>query len=847
MRTCKLLFIFYLFALPNVWSQSDVLNTRLNVSAINISQKELIKKIENQLGIKFSYSDNIFNDTTPISINYQQVTLKTLLNEVFTPQSISYRQLGSTIVLYRKKSSQQWITVNGTIKNKANSEDIIGASVFIESLRIGTITNSYGFFSVKIPSGLQKISIYCLGFEPYSLELEFLVNQQLTLQLSPKDYSIQEITVNARPKSLFLESTLTNLVKMDIAKLQELPGLFGENDALRNLSLLPGIQTNELSTSNINVRGGGADQTTFIMDEANVYNASHFGGFFSIFNPDVVNNVTIYKGDIPVSEGSALSSLVDVRLREGDNQKWHVNGGIGIISARGMVEGPLKKGESSMLLAFRRTYVDRLAKLFSFNSELENVQFYFYDANLKMNYKINDRNRLFLSGYSGSDSFTQYQQSRRENHLGSLRWNHLFSPNLFSNLSLIVSQNQMRQGTKEGKNLLYWKSVATNFKFKSDLVYYYSNIMKSVFGFSSNLFNINPYTLITETEEDIYTRYKSSLEQMWLNSFYFMQQANLQEKFTIDAGVRITHMDTDPFTDSLVGLRDWLVEPQFRFSVAMSPTTTLKASFSKQIQPLHQLPIGTVGVTTNRWLIANEEFQPEISNNLTVGLFYKPSENLSINSESYFRTLENLIENMQDKRILNAENPVQYLYKSSATIYGSELFISYQIKKFSGTLSYDFCFPLWKTDGLNNNLTYPASHTRNHSLTLTGIYPFNKRITASATWVLASGITYTAATGKYQVNGTTYLQFDEKNINSKKLPPYHRLDVSLDIASKKNETRNWKSFWNFAVYNVYFRKNALGISYFIPDKESENGTQVLKPGYLYLYQFVPSVSYRFQF
>ncbi|HAM97807.1 MAG TPA: hypothetical protein DCQ26_04290 [Marinilabiliales bacterium] len=848
MRACKfILIILFFLSIPKVWSQSDLLQTKITILITNTTQKDFIKTLEKELGLHFSYSDNIFSDTLLPRIEYRQVPLNAILKDVFEPQLIGFRQLGNTIVLYRKKPTIHWITVTGTVKNSDNSEDIIGAAVYIESLKMGTITNAYGFFSIKVPSGKQKISFYNIGYEPKGLELNFLVSQNLTIKLQPKDYDIQEITVNARPKSLFLESTLTNLVKIDISKLQELPGLFGENDALRNLSVLPGIQTNELSTSSINVRGGGTDQTTFIMDEANVYNASHFGGFFSIFNPDVVNNVTVYKGDIPVSEGASLSSLIDVRLREGNNQQWHLNGGIGIISARGLVEGPLKKEESSMLLAFRRTYVDRLAKFFATDTDLKNIQFYFYDANLKLNYKFNDANRLFLSGYSGSDFFSQYQQSSRTNHLGTLRWNHLYSTNLFSNISFIASQTQMRQGTKEAKNLLYWKSTVTNFKFKSDLTYYYTNLMKFMFGYSSNLFNINPYTLISETEEDIYTRYKSSLEQMWLNSFYVMQQTNVQDKFSIDAGIRLTYMDTDPFTDSLIGIRDWLVEPQIRFSVAMSPKTTVKASYSKQVQPLHQLPISAVGVSTSRWIIANEEFQPQISENMTLGVFYKSDKNFSINSETYFRTMENLIENMQDRRILNTEDPVEYLYKSSATVLGTELLVAYQYKNLSGMISYDFCHPLWKTIGLNNNQTYPASHTREHTINLSNVYQINPRISISATWVLASGIPYTAATGKYQVNGATYLQFDENNINSKKLPPYHRLDLSVDIASKKNDSRKWKSYWNFAIYNVYFRKNALGISYFIPDENDILGDQVLKPGYFYLYQFVPSVSYRFTF
>lgn len=561
----------------------------------------------------------------------------------------------------------------------------------------------------------------------------------------------------------------------------------------------------------------------------------------------MVNNITVYKNEIPVSEGGALSSLIDVRLREGNNQQWQVNGGIGIISARGSVEGPLKKNESSMLFAFRRTYVDRVGQFLASDPDLKQIKFYFYDANLKLNYKLNPKNRLFLSGYSGSDSYTQYQNSLRTNYLGSVRWNHLFGANVFSNVSFIVSKNIMSQGTQEGKELLYWRSSANNVKLKTELTYDYSDVLKSTFGFTSNLYNIYPFSLITETEEKIYTRYESALEQMLLNSFYYSQQISLANKFTIEAGLRISHLYTDPFSDSLVGVKSWLFEPQLRFSIAMSEKTTIKASYGRQVQPLHQLPLSAVGVSTNRWMIANESFPAQISDNISFGVYHAPNDKMSFLAETYFRTMQNLIETMQDQRILHNENPEEYLYKSSATVTGLELLYSINLKQFKGMVSYDYCHPLWKTEGLNKNQVYPASHTRVHTFNMSGVYYFNDRISLSATWVLASGIPFTAVVGKYQVDDKTYLQFDENHVNSKKLPPYHRLDISFDLASKKNETRRWKSFWNFAIYNIYFRKNALGVAYFAPDSEGNTDVQILKPSYFYLYQFVPSISYRFKF
>jgi hypothetical protein len=627
-----------------------------------------------------------------------------------------------------------------------------------------------------------------------------------------------------------------------------LPGLFGENDALRNLSILPGVQTNEMSTSNISVRGGGADQTTFLMDGANLYNASHFGGFFSIINPDVINNVNIYKSDIPVKEGGALSSLIDVQLREGNNKQWQVKGGIGIISARGLIEGPIIKDKSSILIAYRRTYIDNISHLFITDTDLKNINFYFYDANLKWNYKLNNNNRFFLSGYSGSDSFTQYSHMYRANTVLSARWNHIFNSQLFSNTTLNISKNVMKQGTQDGKELLYWQSEINNLKLKYDFKYYYSEAFKCSFGYVGAWYNIYPFSLLTKTEKTITTRYESSIDQMMLNSIYYSQQILIKNRIGVDAGFRATYMETAPFSDSVMGIYDFYWEPQLRISYMIDDDKTVKASFNQQIQPLHQLPVSSAGITINRWMPANESFVPQISRNFTLGYYDNNIFGVKLSAEVYYRKMNNLIETMQDVRILNTDDIETYLHHSEGKSYGLDLLFTYKIKNFKGVLSYDYSKALWQNDELNMGKYYSASHTREHSVNISGVYYFNKYISASATWIFASGIPFTAANGKYQINGKTYLQFDDSKVNTNRLTPYHRLDLSLDIAGKKNDTRRWKNFWNFSIYNAYFRKNPLGVFYFIPKYDENNASvQTLNPGFFYLYQFVPSVSYRFEF
>lgn len=838
---------FFLLQISNVLGQVNPLEVKLTINPIEANAKAIIENIEEDTDIKFSYSDNIFDDLF-ISIK-EPISLKTqdFLDGYFKPQGIAYNVIASKIILYKIQMPVKWFTVSGYIKDAKTSEDMIGATVYIADLGVGTVTNPYGFYSLKLPKGTYEISYESLGYSKILEKVILSFDYKNNVLLKPKTYNVSEVTVTTRENSIFLKSTLMNMVKIDIKSLQELPGLFGENDALRNLAILPGIQANELSTSSINVRGGSTDQTTYLMDEVNLYNASHFGGFFSIFNPDVVNNVNVYKSDIPVSEGGALSSLIDVRLREGNNQNWQVKGGIGLISARGLVEGPLKKDKSSVLIAFRRTYVDNLTRILTADSDLKNVKFYFYDANFKLNYKLNDNNRFFISGYAGSDVFSQYTQMSSTNYLGSMRWNHLFGPRLFTNTTYSLSRNIMTQGTQEGNELLYWESEINSMKFRSDLSYYYSDAFKCSFGYATTLFNIYPYSLLTQTEKTLLIRHESSIEQMMLNSVYYDQQTLINKKIGIDGGIRVTHMLTYPFTDSLTGVSEVYFEPQIKVSYAIDNSRTIKASISHQVQPLHQLPLSMVGVAINRWMTSNTSFIPQKSTNYTLGYYNTNIFGVNFSAEGYYRQMDNLIETMQDTRILYTDDPEKYLHTAKGTAYGLEMLMSYTLNSFKGMISYDYCKALWKTESLNNGLPYESSHSREHSLNLTGVFSINERISASAIWVFASGIPYTAATGKYVLDGKTYLQFDNEKINTKQLPPYHRLDLSLDIASKKNDLRKWKSFWNFSIYNAYLRKNALGVAYFIPDNESGVEIQKLNPGFFYLYQFVPSVSYRFEF
>lgn len=846
-----LLRIFYILILLSC-IQNSIAQTNLESIAVSLNTdgknfKQVIQQLENTHEISFSYSDNILPTYKLPERSFSNIKILNFLDVFFVPHGIDYEIINNNVVLFRKENSNPLFDISGFIEEIGTLKHLIGATIFVKQNLVGSITNNYGFYSLKLAAGYYTIQIRCLGYHSIEREVYIWNSERYDFKLKSKSYEVNEVLVNSIEKNELLESTIQSLVRMDIMSLKELPGLFGENDALRNLSLIPGIQSNEMSTGSIYVRGGSTEQTTFLMDEATIYNPSHFGGFFSVFNPDVVNNVSVYKSELPSSESGALSSIIDVQLREGDFNNWKVKGGIGLISARASVEGPIIKDKASVLLAFRRTFVDRIAKYVSDDEATQQLRFYFYDANLKFNYHINSKNRLFVSGYSGSDSFNRFSGVKRTNNLGSIRWNHIYGNKLFSNTSMVYSNNNYEQVLYQNNEEINWNSRIDNVKFKIDFSQYLNSLAKLHYGFSSNFYRTIPYSYTTIIEKTVYQTIEASNEQMLVNSFYLTQDANIQDVFGLGFGLRASYLMNSPFNNGDNVFSTFLFEPSIHFNLIVDEQTRFKGSYNHREQPMHQLYINMLGIAVNRWMPASTEFKPQKSDNFSIGLFRNEPFNLKYSVEAYYRKMSNLIETLQETRILYTDTPEEFLYKSEGSVKGIEFSITYETEKAKAMMAYDYNDVLWTTAGINNNEPYPASHTRKHNFSVSGVYKIGTRLTASATWRLSSGLPFTRATGKYVVDGRVYLKYDEENINTGKLPNYHRLDLSLDIEGKNNYKRRWKSYWNFSVYNAYFRKNVLGVVYFSELTEGDETVQQLDPNYFYLYQFVPSISYRFSF
>ena len=415
------------------FAQNGILDTPTEVNTSGKTLKQIISEIEKSTDITFSYSDNLLpkKQFGPVD---SKLTIGKLLANLLLGADIDFKVVNGQIVLFKSDTKADNCMLSGYVTDKRSSESIINGSVYVADAGVGTMSNNYGFFTIELTGGAHHIRFNCLGYKQLDTVINVGKTHDILVELEPVSYQMNEIVVKESGGNDFLESAMSNVAKIDIEQLKKMPNVLGEHDALRNLDMLTGLQISEFSTSNICVRGGTGDQTVFLMDEANLYSASHLGGFSSVFNPDVVNHIKIYKNELPVSETGALSSVIDVRLRDGDMQQWHATGSLGLLTARATIEGPVKKEKSSVLLSVRRTYADKILNSFMKSHNFA-LQFYFYDINFKFNYKFNPRNRLFVSWYTGADKLDHSMYLKRTDHISSIRWNHIFGEKLFFNMS----------------------------------------------------------------------------------------------------------------------------------------------------------------------------------------------------------------------------------------------------------------------------------------------------------------------------------------------------------------------------------------------------------------------------
>jgi hypothetical protein len=748
-------------------------------------------------------------------------------------------------------------TVSGTVRDKATGEVLIGASVsLLEVARSGVLSNAYGFYAITAPAGRYTLLISFVGYGVDSIPI--VLDRSMVLAAELGTAELRTVVVSAQKKNDNVTRPVMGIQKLTTSEIRNIPVLFGEKDVLKTIQLLPGIQFAGDGNSSFYVRGGGADQNLILLDEATVYNPSHLLGFFSTFNSDAIKDVTVYKGAMPAEYGGRLSSAVDIKMNDGNNKDYHYGGGIGLISTRLNAEGPIVKDKGSFSISGRRTYADLFLKLSSDSSVKEN-SLYFYDLNVKANYPISEKDRIYLSGYFGRDNlaFGQTFGIDYGNTTGTARWNHVFNSRLFSNTSFIYSNYSYKIKINSNNNDIHITSDIRDLNLKEDLQYYGNADNKIDFGFSVIHHDISP-GVISASQASSYNSISLQNKYSLENAVYLSHEWTPYEKLHFNYGLRATSFsvlgpgtfysydaagnttDSAKYSSGKLVKTYFNVEPRFSVSYQLNAISSVKLGYNRNTQVLHLLSNSTSANPTDLWIPSSNNVKPEIADQVSVGYFRNFDENrYELSAESYYKTMGNQIDYKNGAQLVANENVESQLLLGKGRAYGLELYLKKKAGRFTGWISYTLSRTEIKIDGINNNSWYPAKQDRTHDIGVVGIYQASRKWTLSSTWVYYTGNAVTFPSGKYLVAGQTAFLYTERN--GYRMPAYHRMDVAATLLGKK--TAKFESSWTFSVYNLYGRQNAYSIA-FQNDPDDPTKTQALRYA---LFRWIPSVTWNFKF
>lgn len=770
--------------------------------------------------------------------------------------------------------AQDKFTLSGIVSDAKNNETLIGVTVSVKNQNYFLSTNEYGFYSITLPKGDYELEITYLGYETIIQKFTLQQNSTKNFTLTEKGELLDEVTIVDKNKSNTRKAEMS-VNKLSISTIKQMPVVLGEVDIIKSLLLLPGVTNAGEGQSGFNVRGGGADQNLVLLDEATLFNTSHLFGFFSVFNPDAIKDLKLYKGGIPARFGGRASSVLDIYQKDGNNKAFHANGGIGLISSRLLLEGPIVKEKGSFLVGARGSYAHLFLKLAN-NDNLA----YFYDLNTKMNYKINKNNTLFLSGYFGRDIFSINKSFSNTygNSTLNLRWNHLFNDRLFSNASMIYSDYYY--GLQLDFIGFNWDSGIKNYNFKYDFKYYANDKLKVNFGANSIYYDFNP-GVIKPIDENSSINYRQ-LEKKYAfePSLYVDAEQKINQKMNIQYGLRYSmfyrlgssnvnnyqnnqavlfnptlgiYESATPINSSYFGSNKTIAsfsnfEPRFALSYEINDSKSVKFSYNKMAQYL-QLVSNTASPTPlDVWTPSDTFIKPQIANQFAVGYFSNLKEDAySLEIESYYKHIQNRMDYIDGANLVANEAIEQVILNGEMRSYGLEVLFRKNSGRLNGWISYTLSKSQQRTPGreatetgINNGVWYRSAYDKTHNLAVTSSYKLNPKWAFSGNFILQTGQPVTYPNGQYEYQGLIIPSYGLRNQNS--LPTYHHLDVAATLTPKQNTKRNWKGEWVFSIYNLYGRKNAASIS-FRQNSESGNNEAIL----LSIFGMVPSVTYNFKF
>ncbi|MCU4174592.1 TonB-dependent receptor [Carboxylicivirga sp. N1Y90] len=749
-------------------------------------------------------------------------------------------------------NAQNKFTISGRVSEADTGEDLIGVTIYTSDQANGTMTNTYGFYSLTLPEGDYQILFSFIGYQTQTISISLTSNQQINVELGNADTKLNEVVVKAEKKDENLSATKMGVEKLDMKDVGKLPVLFGERDVLKTIQLLPGISTVSEGGNGFSVRGGSIDQNLILLDEAPVYSASHLMGFFSVFNPDAIKGMTVYKGGIPANYGGRAASVLDITMRDGNSKNFSASGGIGLISSRLTLEGPIVEDKVSFIVSGRRSYADIAAK--SAGIIESGADLYFYDLNAKLNYKINDKNRLFLSGYFGLDDFGFEDMGMNwGNTTGTLRWNHLFSNKLFFNATFIYSNYNYGFNFGDKGSM---SSGIKDYGLKLDFTLYANanNTMK--FGSDDTYHNFYPGEFLFEenTIPDIKVAKKQALE----NSIYFTNTQKINSKLTADYGIRLsffeqlgegyntTYNDNNQIIDQEYFAKGKIMqtyfepEPRVSLNYRMNTKSSVKASYNRMAQYMHMLSNSTSGQPTDTWMPSTSNVRPTTVDQYSIGYFRNFNDNtFKFSIESYYKNMNDITDYKDGTEVMLNEDIESYILQGKGRSYGAEFYLKKKYGKLTGWLSYTLSKTENQIDGINQGNWYNSAYDKTHDISIVASYQLSKRVSLSTNWVYYTGNAVTFPSGKYEFDNNQIPYFTERN--GYRMPDYHRLDLNLHLEGKG--TKRFNSSWDFSLYNAYNQMNAYSIN-FRESVDEPGSTEAVK---LSLFGIVPSITWNFKF
>lgn len=752
-------------------------------------------------------------------------------------------------------------SISGKITDQSSGEALVGATVFVRELKTGAVTDVYGNYSLTLAEGEYHLAFSYIGYLTVERVVNLHKDHRISVELMTHQRELNEVVITSERNDRNVVKPEMSTFRMDIKTIQQIPALMGEVDVIKAIQLLPGVQSVGEGSSGFSVRGGGPDQNLILLDEATVYNASHLMGFFSVFNNDAIRDVKLYKGDIPPAYGGRLASVLDIRMNEGNSKKFEINGGIGLISSRLTVEGPVKKDRASFVVSGRRTYADIFLPLSS-NKALQNNKLYFYDLNAKINYRINDNNQIFLSGYFGRDVFkNNFAGMNWGNETATFRWNHLFNKKLFLNLSLVYSNYRYNLGTPTGNNNSFdWYSGLRDIGIKGDFSYYLNTNNTLKYGASLTYHMFDPGKATGTGNESFVIEVAVPRNYALETGVYAGNEQKAGTRLTLKYGLRFSmfqnigpgtvfHYDSSykavdstlykagRIYNTYIGL-----EPRVGLLYDFNSKHSIKASYARTYQYLQLAQNSTIGTPLDIWFASSPNVKPQIADQVALGYFRNFRRNtIETSVEAYYKWMQNVID-FRDFANLILNNKLEgEIRTGKAWSYGIEFLVRLNEERLNGWVSYTYSRTFRQINGINGNDPYPAPYDKPNNISIVLNYVISKRFTVSANWVYATGAPVTFPTGRAEIGGKIIPIYSDRN--QYRYEDYNRLDLSLTFYSKKKPERHFDWDLNFSVYNAYNRHNTWSIN-FTQDNTNPDVTYAEK---VYLFGIIPSITFNFHF